>query len=98
MIRAAMIPLINTNFLTIIQLHVPPEKQGKVMSIVVSLAWAVIPPGSLLAGILPLYLICIIFDFLTVAMVLSFTNIRKVKFQNIYDTEKNSIKNETELI
>jgi hypothetical protein len=31
-------------------------------------------------------------------MVLAFTNIRKVKFQTIYDTEKDSIKKEPELI
>ena len=105
MIRASAVPLINTNFLTIIQLHVPPEKQGKVMSIVVSLAWAVIPPGSLMAGslaaimgIVPLFLTCIIFDFLTVVIIFSFTKIRSVKYESLYDTKQNSIKNETEIM
>jgi len=92
MIRAAMTPLINTNFLTIIQLHVPPEKQGKVMSIVVSLAWLVIPPGSLVAGtlaalmgIVPLYLTFASLTVITVAIILLFTNIRSVKYEHVYD-------------
>jgi DHA3 family macrolide efflux protein-like MFS transporter len=92
MIRAAMTPLINTNFLTIIQLHVPPEKQGKVMSIVVSLAWLVIPPGSLVAGtlaaligIVPLYLTFASLIVITVIIILLFTNIRSVKYQHVYD-------------
>ena len=95
LIRAGMTPLINTNFLTIIQLHVPPEKQGKVMSIVVSLAWAVIPPGSLVAGflggimgIVPLYLTCAGLILLTVVLTLSFTNVRRVKYDNVYETEQ----------
>jgi len=94
-IRAGMTPLINTNFLTIIQLHVPPEKQGKVMSIVVSLAWAVIPPGSLVAGflggimgIVPLYLTCAGLIFLTVILTLSLTNVRRVKYDNVYEMQQ----------
>lgn len=95
LIRAGMTPLINTNFLTIIQLHVPPEKQGKVMSIVVSLAWAVIPPGSLVAGflggimgIVPLYLTCAGLILLTVVLTLSFTNVRRVKYDNVYEKKQ----------
>jgi DHA3 family macrolide efflux protein-like MFS transporter len=98
MMRAGMTPLINTNFLTIIQLHVPPEKQGKVMSIVVSLAWAVIPPGSLVAGslgaimgIVPLYLTFAGLELLTVILTLSFTNVRRVKFDTIYDMKQTSV-------
>ncbi|KON28846.1 hypothetical protein AC481_00315 [miscellaneous Crenarchaeota group archaeon SMTZ-80] len=96
-VRAAMIPLINTNFLTIIQLHVPPEKQGKVMSIVVSLAWAVIPLGSLVAGplaaimgIVMLYLIFSLLELLSVIIALLFTNIRTVKYETVYNLEENS--------
>ena len=95
LIRAGMTPLINTNFLTIIQLHVPPEKQGKAMSIVVSLAWAVIPPGSLVAGflggvmgIVPLYLTFSGLILLTVIITLSFTNVRHVKYDNVYELEQ----------
>ncbi|MFW9771122.1 MAG: MFS transporter [Candidatus Heimdallarchaeota archaeon] len=94
MIRAAMTPLINTNFLTIIQLHVPPEKQGKVMSIVVSLAWLVIPPASLIAGtfavligIIPLYLTFASLIIISVIITLLFTNIRSVKYKHVYDKE-----------
>ncbi len=91
MIRAAMTPLINTNFLTIIQLHVPAEKQGKVMSIVVSLAWFVIPPGNLVAGslaaligIIPLYLTFASLIAVTVVITLLFTNVRSVKYEYVY--------------
>lgn len=95
MIRAAMVPLININFLTIIQLHVPPEKQGKVMSFVVSLAWAVIPLASLISGPLAelmgielLYLSFAILELLSVILTLLFTNIRYVKYDTIYEVEK----------
>jgi len=91
MIRAGMVPLINTNFLTIVQLNVPPEKQGKVMSIVVSLAWAVIPLGSLVSGpiaetigIVPLYLTFAFLEILTVITILLATNVRKVRYETIY--------------
>ena len=105
MIRAAMVPMINTNFLTIIQLHVPPEKQGKVMSIVVSLAWAVIPLGSLtsgplaeLMGIVPLFITFAILELLSVVITLLFTNIRSVKYDNVYDLEqKETIKENIDL-
>jgi DHA3 family macrolide efflux protein-like MFS transporter len=92
MIRAAMTPLINTNFLTIIQLHVPAEKQGKVMSIVVSLAWMVIPPGNLVAGtlaaligIVPLYLTFASLIVIVVIITLLFTNVKSVKYEHAYD-------------
>jgi len=95
MVRAAMVPLINTNFLTIIQLHIPPEKQGKVMSIVVSLAWAVIPLGSLTAGPLAaiigikmLYLTFALLELLSVIITLIFTNIRSIKYETFYHIEE----------
>lgn len=96
MIRAGMVPLINTNFLTIIQLHVPPEKQGKVMSMVVSLAWAVIPMGSLVSGpiaeaigIVPLYLTFAILEIFTVLTILLATDVRKVRYKTIYEPNVN---------
>ena len=96
MFRAGMVPLINTNFLTIIQLQVPPEKQGKVMSIVVSLAWAVIPLGSLISGpiaeaigIVPLYLTFAILQLFTLIIVLLTTDIRKVRYDTIYEVKSN---------
>ncbi len=99
MFRAGMVPLINTNFLTIIQLQVPPEKQGKVMSIVVSLAWAVIPLGSLVSGpiaeaigIVSLYVTFAILQLVTLLIILLFTNVRKVKYETIYEAE-NKFKN-----
>jgi DHA3 family macrolide efflux protein-like MFS transporter len=50
LIHAAMIPIANTMFLTILQTKVPPETQGRVFSIVASIAAAVTPLGMLISG------------------------------------------------
>ncbi|MBD3196420.1 MAG: MFS transporter, partial [Candidatus Lokiarchaeota archaeon] len=88
LIRAAMIPVINTNFLTIIQTNVSSETQGRVMSIVIAIASAVSPIGMILSGplaeligIIPLFLICATLDMVCVVIVWFFTGIRKVKYE-----------------
>jgi len=50
LIHAAMIPLANTMFLTILQTKIPPETQGRVFSIVASIAAAVTPLGMIISG------------------------------------------------
>ncbi len=50
MIHAAMIPLANTMFLTILQTKIHPEMQGRVFSIVASIAAAVTPLGMIISG------------------------------------------------
>ncbi|MFX1390478.1 MAG: MFS transporter [Promethearchaeota archaeon] len=50
LIHAAMIPLANTMFLTILQTKIPPETQGRVFSIVASIAAAITPLGMLISG------------------------------------------------
>jgi DHA3 family macrolide efflux protein-like MFS transporter len=90
LIRAAMIPVINTNFLTIIQTHVSAETQGRVMSIVISIAMAVSPIGMIISGpiaenigIIPLYLIFASLEFVSVMIIWVFTNIRHVNYEEI---------------
>ncbi|MHA2473621.1 MAG: MFS transporter [Promethearchaeota archaeon] len=50
LIHASMIPIANTMFLTILQTSVPAETQGRVFSIVASIAAAVTPLGMLISG------------------------------------------------
>ena len=61
LIHASMAPIINTMFLTIIQTRVPKETQGRVFSIVASIAFGITPIGMILSGplaeILGIYLL-----------------------------------------
>ena len=50
LIHASMIPIANTMFLTILQTKIPPETQGRVFSIVISIAAAVTPLGMIISG------------------------------------------------
>jgi len=50
LIHASMMPIANTMFLTIIQTKVPAETQGRVFSIVVSIAFSIMPIGMILSG------------------------------------------------
>lgn len=88
MIRAAMIPVINTNFLTIIQTNVSAETQGKVMSIVITIASAVSPFGMVLSGfiaeaigIVPLYLTFAALELASVLITWLFSNVRHVVYE-----------------
>ncbi len=50
LIHASMMPIANTMFLTIIQTKVPAETQGRVFSIVISIAFSIMPIGMILSG------------------------------------------------
>ncbi|MFW9826142.1 MAG: MFS transporter [Candidatus Thorarchaeota archaeon] len=50
LIHASMIPIANTMFLTILQTKIPPETQGRVFSMVASIAAAVTPLGMIISG------------------------------------------------
>ena len=49
-IFAFIVPFVNTMFLTILQSTIPPEKQGRVMSIVITIATAVSPIAIIISG------------------------------------------------
>jgi DHA3 family macrolide efflux protein-like MFS transporter len=88
LIRSAMIPIINTNYLTIIQTNVKPETQGRVLSIVMAIATAVTPiamiisgPLAEIMGIIPLFLFFAFLEFLSVVVTWLFTNIKHVSYE-----------------
>jgi DHA3 family macrolide efflux protein-like MFS transporter len=103
LIRAAMVPVINTNFLTIIQTHVSAETQGRVMSIVIAIAMAVSPIGIIISGpiaeftgIIHLYLIFASLEFVSVIITWSFTNIRHVNYEKVQVLETSADLKENE--
>ncbi|MEJ2276736.1 MAG: MFS transporter [Candidatus Lokiarchaeota archaeon] len=89
LIRAGMIPIINTNFLTIIQTNVEKEKQGRIMAIVMAISSAVSPIGMIISGplakfigIKELYIWCAISQMISVFIVWFFTNVKKVRYED----------------
>jgi len=89
-IRASMVPIINTMFLTILQTQIPHENQGRVFSIVVAISRAVSPIGMLISGPLAelwgiplLYIVCIELEVAVVAITWFCTSVKKVRYENI---------------
>ncbi|UCC18596.1 MAG: MFS transporter [Promethearchaeota archaeon] len=85
LIHASMIPIANTMFLTILQTKVPPETQGRVFSIVASIAAAVTPLGMLISGPLAvifgipiLFIIVLYLQFVSVVITWYFTDLKKI--------------------
>lgn len=85
LIHASMIPIANTMFLTILQTKVPPETQGRVFSIVISIAAAVTPLGMIISGPLAeifgirlLFIIVLYLQFVSVMVIWFFTNLKNV--------------------
>ena len=85
LIHASMIPIANTMFLTILQTKIPPETQGRVFSIVVSIAAAVTPLGMLISGPLAelfgiqlLFIIVIYLQFVSIVITWYFTDIKNI--------------------
>jgi DHA3 family macrolide efflux protein-like MFS transporter len=85
LIHASMIPLANTMFLTILQTKVPPETQGRVFSIVSSIAAAVVPVGMIISGPLAevlgiriLFIIVLYLQFVSVVLTWFFTDIKNI--------------------
>jgi DHA3 family macrolide efflux protein-like MFS transporter len=85
LIHASMIPIANTMFLTILQTKIPPETQGRVFSMVASIAAAVTPLGMIISGplaeLLGIPVLFIISLFLQTYLVLAtwfLTDLRKI--------------------
>ena len=83
--HASMIPIANTMFLTILQTKIPPETQGRVFSIVISIAAAVTPLGMLISGPLAelfgiqlLFIIVIYLQFVSIVITWYFTDIKNI--------------------
>ncbi len=85
LIHASMIPIANTMFLTILQTKVPPETQGRVFSIVTSIAAAITPLGMIISGPLAvffgirlLFIIVLYLQAVSVVITWYFTDIKKI--------------------
>ena len=88
LIHASMIPIANTMFLTILQTKVPPETQGRVFSIVASIAAAITPLGMIISGPLAvffgirlLFIIVLYLQVVSVVITWYFTDIKKIIYE-----------------
>ncbi|MCK4381243.1 MAG: MFS transporter [Candidatus Lokiarchaeota archaeon] len=84
-IYAFMFPIVNTMIMTIFQTVIPPDKQGRVLAISITIATAVAPIGMLISGplaeilgIVFLFILSSILGIITIIIVWFFTNIRKL--------------------
>ncbi|MFX1552213.1 MAG: MFS transporter [Promethearchaeota archaeon] len=101
LIHASMIPIANTMFLTILQTKVSPEAQGRVFSIVISIAAAVTPLGMLFSGLVAnlvgiqlLFIIVLYLQFVSIVITWYFTNIKNIIKA---ESEQEIIKEEEEI-
>ncbi|MFX0010952.1 MAG: hypothetical protein ACFE9R_11600, partial [Candidatus Hermodarchaeota archaeon] len=97
-IFAFIVPFVNTMFLTILQTVIPPDKQGRVMSNVLTIATLVSPIGMIISGpIAELISIRILFitsaslNIMFLAIVWIFSNIRNADYSKVYDFDESDI-------
>ncbi|MHA2398392.1 MAG: MFS transporter [Promethearchaeota archaeon] len=84
-----ILPIINTIYMTIIQSTVPPDKMGRVSSVIQSLSTAIFPLGTIIAGplaeaigIRAVFLYGSIIGVLVVFLIWRFTKIRHIDYDN----------------
>ncbi len=85
-----VLPIINTIYMTIIQTTVPPDKMGRVSSVIQSLSSAIFPIGIIIAGplaeaigIRSVFIYGSLIGVLAVFMIWRFTKIRHVNYDNV---------------
>lgn len=90
LIFAFIVPFVNTMFLTILQSTIPHKTQGRVMSIVLTIATAVSPlamilsgPLAELIGIVPLFAISAGLDMTIVTLIWIFTGVSKINYDEL---------------
>ncbi len=93
---AFIVPFVNTMFLTILQTVIPPDKQGRVMSNVITIVTLVSPiamlisgPIAELIGITTLFIISAMLNFIFIIFVWIFSNIRNIDYDRVYEFENN---------
>lgn len=98
-IFAFMFPVINTIIYTIMQTTIPPEKQGRVLSISMAIATVVSPIGMFISGPLAellgiafLFILSSILGIITIILTWLFSNIRKLEDYKIPEQNKNNKK------
>ncbi|MFX1456810.1 MAG: MFS transporter [Promethearchaeota archaeon] len=84
-----LLPIINTIYMTIIQTTVPPDKMGRVSSVLQSLSSAIFPIGTIIAGplaevigIRSVFLYGSLIGVLVVFLTWRFTKVRHVDYDN----------------
>jgi len=96
-IFAFIVPFVNTMFLTILQGVIPPDKQGRVMSNVITIVTLVSPlamiisgPLAELMGITTLFKLSSFLNIIFIVLVWIFSNIRNVDYDRVYKLDENN--------
>ncbi len=91
---AFIVPFVNTMFLTILQTVIPPDKQGRVMSNVITIVTLVSPismlisgPIAELIGITTLFTLCAASNFIFIIFVWIFSNVKNNDYDKVYEFE-----------
>ncbi|MFX1254274.1 MAG: MFS transporter [Promethearchaeota archaeon] len=105
LIIGAIIPILNITVLTIVQVSIPLEMQGRINSVIIALSNAISPLGMIYAGVfaetigvVPLFLISAFIGILTTTVSWLFTDMRHVlDMEKVDENEKEkTIENMTE--
>jgi len=93
---AFIVPFVNTMFLTILQTVIPPDKQGRVMSNVITIVTLATPiamiisgPIAALIGIEVLFILSAGLNFIFIIFVWIFSNVRNNDYDRVYEFENN---------
>jgi len=97
-IFAFIVPFVNTMFLTILQTVIPPDKQGRVMSNVITIVTLVSPIGMIISGpieglitIEVLFISSASLNIVFLVMVWIFSNIRNTDYSKVYELDESNI-------
>jgi DHA3 family macrolide efflux protein-like MFS transporter len=97
-IFAFIVPFVNTMFLTILQTVIPPDKQGRVMSNVLTIVTLVSPIGMVISGpiaeiisIRILFITSSLLNIVFLVIVWIFSNIRNTDYSKVYDFDESDI-------
>jgi len=95
---AFIVPFVNTMFLTILQTVIPPDKQGRVMSNVITIVTLVSPiamlisgPLAELIGITTLFIFSAGLNFIFIIFVWIFSNVRNNDYDKVYELDESNI-------
>ena len=94
-IFAFIVPFVNTMFLTILQTVIPPDKQGRVMSNVITIVTLVSPLAMIISGplaevmgITTLFMLSSLLNIVFIAIVWLLSNIRNTNYDRVYELDE----------
>jgi DHA3 family macrolide efflux protein-like MFS transporter len=97
-IFAFIVPFVNTMFLTILQTVIPPDKQGRVMSNVITIVTLVSPIGMVISGPIAevitielLFILSALLNIIFLVIVWTFSNIRNTDYSKVYEFDESII-------